>query len=569
MQANTASPLMQELPAPLPLLPGQDPWRRTIRPIGTYVLNGITVWGDRLVLLDSVRGFLLGVDPTTDSATVLNPLHVEQFVDAVGLAVWQDTLWFARDDSVYYCRLDDLTPQHFVSLDYSVTGVGVWESTVYVASQRLGYITVFERETAREITRFPMPGVGEANLTLRQEELWVCDRIEQTVYCLDRATGEQQFCVLTPFDSPTGLTFYPHPQTKQDILYVCYASEEPYIRDNPNAEDPLELSIRDRTFVHPLYIHYNPQQRYALSNGYLIEMYYVEELLPTEEGQVHLDHLEWRIALPATTDRQKVHKVEPIGRPFVEEIQQGQRVAVFKFDSIKPHERHLFGWKATLAVHSIKYKLTLEDVDRIPPLSAEYQAKYLVDDDELAMDTPTIQEAARAAIGTETNILRKMLKIRNYVYDRLSYGLTARIDTPDVVLERGVGSCGEYVGLLLALARLNGIACRTVGRYKCPPQADLHNVPLQPDYNHVWIEFYIPGFGWLPMESNPDDIAERGPYPTRFFMGLPWHHAEIAKGIPFETISIPTGDMEVAIGDLAINHIRFTILGELPPPSQP
>jgi len=71
------------------------------------------------------------------------------------------------------------------------------------------------------------------------------------------------------------------------------------------------------------------------------------------------------------------------------------------------------------------------------------------------------------------------------------------------------------------------------------------------------------------MESNPDDIVERGPYPTRFFMGLPWFHAEIGKGITFESLrsgGVPVGDLfDLSIGDLAINHIRFTILEELPP----
>ncbi|PSB57862.1 transglutaminase, partial [filamentous cyanobacterium CCP1] len=130
----------------------------------------------------------------------------------------------------------------------------------------------------------------------------------------------------------------------------------------------------------------------------------------------------------------------------------------------------------------------------------------------------------------------------------------------------GVGSCGEYVGILLALARLNGIACRTVGRYKCPADPDRRNIPLEPDFNHVWIEFYVPGYGWLPMESNVDDVIEGGPYPTRFFMGLPWFHAEISKGIPFERIAASDLPEEISIGDLSLNHIRFTILDELPPP---
>ena len=97
-------------------------------------------------------------------------------------------------------------------------------------------------------------------------------------------------------------------------------------------------------------------------------------------------------------------------------------------------------------------------------------------------------------------------------------------------------------GLLLALFRLNGIACRTIGRYKCPQKSELRNLPLEPDYNHVWLEFYVPDIGWLPMESNVDDVLEQGPYPTRFFMGLAWYHTELGKGIPFAKLKSPTTD---------------------------
>lgn len=545
------------------LLSRQAPQSRTVRPLGAYAIQGIAFLDGELIALDSIRGYLLRVNMATDNTVIMNSCNVENFVDATGLAISDNTLWFARDNQVFCCNLEDFIPQPFVTMPYLVDGIAVWESTVYISSQREGYISILEKDSKRLITRLPMPGVGAENLVVREEQLWVCDRIEQTVYCLDRATGEQQFCVLTPFEHPSGIAFYPDPETGVETLYVSYALEEAYIRDNPNAENPNELTYRDRTFVHPLYIYHNREERYALSNGFLIEMSYVEELLPLEE--VDLQNLEWRIALPTETHRQKILQVEPVGLPFTEEIQDGQRVAVFKFDTLKANERHLFGWKALLEVRAIKYLFTPDDLNKIPPLPTDYQFRYLVDDDELAMDTEIIQQAAKEAIGTETNLLRKILKIRNYVYDCLSYGLTAHIDPPDVVLQRGVGSCGEYVGLLLALARLNGIACRTVGRYKCPQKPDQQYIPLEPDYNHVWLEFYVPGYGWLPMESNPDDVIERGPYPTRFFMGLPWYHAEIGKGIPFETLSTANGDLDVSIGELAINHVRFTILGELPP----
>lgn len=539
--------------------------QRTIRPFAVASLYGIAFIKDTLIAVDPRLGHLLQIDPSNDNTKIINSHQTREFMDVTGLALWEDTLWITRDSSVYSCKLDSLGLEHFATLPYPADGIAVWGSTVYVSCEKLGKIIVFNRNTGKEIARFYAPGVGVENLAVTEETLLVCDTVEQSVYFLDRGTGEIQFSVLTPFESPTGIAVHTDANNKQS-LYVSYSSEEPYIRDNPNAEPNHELTYRDRAFVHPLNYHFNREKRSAVSNGYLLEMSYVEQIDPLE--QVYLHNLEWRIALPSETERQKVIRVEPVGLPFTEEIIGGQRVALFKFDTLAPGERHLLGWKAILEVRSIKYRLTPRDVEKASPLPTDFISRYLVDDDDLAMDSNIVREAAIEAVGNETNLLRKMYNIRNYVYDKLSYGIKPHIDTPDIVLERGIGSCGEYVGVLLALCRLNGIACRTVGRYKCPPYAEQQGVPLQPDYNHVWLEFYIPGFGWLPMESNPDDVGRDGPHPTRYFMGLSWFHVEIGKGISFETLSSEGKRIEkeqVSIGELAINHIRFTILEELPP----
>ncbi len=541
----------------------------TIRPIGVYVLSGLAVLGDCLLALDTVRGYLVSIDPKTNNTTILNSLGLEGWMDATGLAVDEGMVWFAKGKQIFsWDGLSAETPEAsvieaFARLPYDVDGVAVWGSTVYASCQKSGYIHGFDRATGKSVVRFPQPGVGTEHLTVTEDFLWVCDRAEQTVYCLDRATGEIQFSALTPFASPTGIALYPSAEGSEPTCYVLYSDEEPYIRDDPNAESPYQLTFRDRTFIHPLHLRHDPETRCTLSNGYLVELSYVEELLPLES--LTLNQVEWRIALPSDTARQRVRHVEPIGHPFTIEEKEGQRVAVFKFDQLQANQGGLLGWRAVVEMYSLKYHLSPADVEDIPELSPEFQQRYLVDDDELAMDNPTIQRAAKEAVGTETNVLRKMLKIRNYVYDRLSYGIQPHIDTPDVALERGVGSCGEYVGVLLALARLNGIACRTIGRYKCPPHPERRHLPLEPDFNHVWLEFYVPGIGWLPMESNVDDVIERGPYPTRFFMGLSWFHTEIGKGISFEKMKAADVPEHISLGDLAINHIRFRIMDELVP----
>ncbi len=533
----------------------------TILPIGVYALSGLAAEGNRLLAIDTVRGYLVSIEPATNNTTILNPHHVADWIGVTGLTLWEDTFWFAKGQEVLSCNRQTLTPTVFTRLPYPVTGVAVWESNLYVSCQKSGYIHVFDRNTGELLHKLPQPGVGTETLTVYKDALWVCDRAEQTVYCLDRTTGVIQFSALTPFASPTGITFYASGE-EEPTCYVAYADEEPYIRDDPNAKSPYQLTFRDRTFIHPLYIHHNPAAHYTRSNGFLVEMSYVEELLPLEA--VTLNNVEWRIALPSDTLRQRVRHFEPIGHEFEIEEKEGQKVAVFKFDRINPHQGGLIGWKAVIEMYGLKYSLAPFDIDDSLTLPTEL-AHYLVDDDDLAMDTETMRAAAKEAAGTETNVLRKMLKIRNYVYDRLSYGIQPRIDTPDVALARGVGSCGEYVGVLLALSRLNGIACRTIGRYKCPAYPDRRNMPLQPDFNHVWLEFYVPGVGWLPMESNMDDTIERGPYPQRFFMGLAWYHTEIGKGISFEKMKAADKPEHLSMGDLAINHIRFRILDELIP----
>ncbi len=533
---------------------------RTIYPTAAYVLRGLVWRGDQAISLDVYRGYIVQIDPHSEAVTILNSTSASRlrqqladtWLDTLhGIALTGNTFWLTHGNCVYCADIADFEWQLFAELPEAVQGIAVSEGGIYLSSRRTGKIFMLGRSTRTLQRVIPAPGIGFASLTLKGQHLWVCDQQEETVYCLDPRTGQVWQRALTPFPSPVGIGFW------GDRLYVVYAHEERYIAEHPNQDDPYSVAKRDRSFLHQLQIQSGRSTApFTLSNGYLVEMVYLEETYATEP--VDVQNLTWRIALPSHSDRQKVISVTPMGLPFQEEVHEGQRVAVFQLGDLRADEAHYFGWKALLELRGIKYEITPEDVEQIPPLPAELRAKYLIDDDDLGMDHPLVQEAAKLAVGDETNILKKALKIRQFVYDRLEHRLTPYISPPDEVLRRGTASCGEYVGVLLALLRLNGIACRTVGRYKCPPHADQQNIILHQYYNHVWVEFYIPSIGWLPMESNPDDTGSP-PYPTRWFMGLPWFHVEIGKGITFETIK----PQPFSLGELALNHVRFRILQEL------
>ncbi|HEY9737106.1 MAG TPA: transglutaminase, partial [Trichocoleus sp.] len=306
---------------------------RLIQPIGVKALYGLSFInsaaetpdgvgkGPALLAVDPYRGYLLQIDPYTDNATILNPQQAESFEGTTGLALWQDTLWYTHDHSVFSCKLGDLEAQQVLTLPYTIDGVAVWENTLYISCRKAGYIFIHDRTTGKRITQFSAPGIGTENITVCGEYLWLCDQVEQTVYCLDRATGELLMKVLTPFPNPTGIAVLPGTTPEQGIVWVAYANEEPYVRDNPNAEMPFELTFRDRTFIHPLKFHRRSDDGFCLSNGYLLEMAYVEEIDSLEE--VQLSGLKWHIALPTNTDRQRVRSVEPVGLPFAETVING------------------------------------------------------------------------------------------------------------------------------------------------------------------------------------------------------------------------------------------------------
>ncbi len=541
---------------------------RTLRPHALRSLRGLLPWHDRLLTVDPRSGYLASLDPLSDDTRILNPETTHYLQDVGGWSLEGDALWFTDREQVYVSYVHReaglwqlAEPVLALTLDDQAEGIVKRGEWLYISSQGRGCIWVIRVTDGKVVQTWRTPGVGISQLAVLEEKLWLCDNIEQTLYQLNWQTGQVELAVLTPYESPVGLAQW------RGRYYVAYAGEEPYIRDEPNASQSLQLGFRDRVLVHPLSFQYYPEGQYTLSNGYVLELSYVEEWCPLEE--VDLAQVEWRIALPATTHRQRLRRVEPVGLPFTLEEEAGQPVAVFRFDRLTQRQGLIFGWRAELEVFSIKYQIP--EHPEVPPLEPELQQQYLVDDDELSMDEPIIRAAAReAVVGAET-FPEQLLAIRNYVYDRLRYHMRSTIDPPHIALQRGTGSCGEYVGIMLALLRLNGIACRTVGRYKCPKNPELLGVPLFPQFNHVWLEVYWPGRGWLPIESNTDHLPER-PWlqPQRFFLGLAWYHLELGRGIRFERLRLPDGSRpELGLGDLAINHIRCILHEEIAPPTPP
>jgi transglutaminase-like putative cysteine protease len=141
-------------------------------------------------------------------------------------------------------------------------------------------------------------------------------------------------------------------------------------------------------------------------------------------------------------------------------------------------------------------------------VAGELYKTYTRSEDKIEAGHPDIQSAAAAIVGGETNPYRKAEQIYAWVLEHMAYvpydGFHGALES----LHQGWGECGDYAYLFCALLRAAGVPAR--------PVAGFHAVSgCSP---HVWAEFFLPSYGWIPADPSWDDVS--GP-PWRYFGEVP------------------------------------------------
>ncbi len=116
-----------------------------------------------------------------------------------------------------------------------------------------------------------------------------------------------------------------------------------------------------------------------------------------------------------------------------------------------------------------------------------------------------IIEKAREIVGAEQNPWFAARKIYDYMLGHIRYSFMPHLTlgftgTSEAlyVLRNGFGDCGAQSMLFSALCRAVGIPARTTGGYQMVPR---HGG------THFWAEFYLPAYGWIPVDVTMADTA--------------------------------------------------------------
>ena len=188
--------------------------------------------------------------------------------------------------------------------------------------------------------------------------------------------------------------------------------------------------------------------------------------------------------------------------------------------------------------------------------------------------TPQIREKAQDIVGDEENPYLAAKKIYEYVVRNVTYNLmphislsTRSIPESSYAHENLRGDCGTQSMYFCALCRAVGIPARACGGQLVVPELEA---------DHFWAEFYLPDYGWVPVDvtvaegadMNYDATNEEREFWKEFYFGnLDAYRFVIQNDVdlpldpvPEEPIVFPTAHQSpAAVCNTSVNDIGLIV----------
>lgn len=178
----------------------------------------------------------------------------------------------------------------------------------------------------------------------------------------------------------------------------------------------------------------------------------------------------------------------------------GQAFRLARFDSLPPGRSVEVKLTARVDVQGVSWFVDPAEVKPLAKIPKKIRQLYLVDEEKYLINDPLVKKTAKEIVGREANAFFILQRVFEYVTENMSYKLSGGWNAAPFLLMRKTGSCSEYTILTIALLRAAGVPARYVGAYV------IRGEDASVDYVfHRWVEAYIPGIGWIPVDPNKGD----------------------------------------------------------------
>jgi transglutaminase-like putative cysteine protease/outer membrane protein assembly factor BamB len=442
--------------------------------------TGLTFDGTNIWMADRYTDLLYCFDPVDGHVvrSIPSPGYWPTGLAWDGYCLWNVDLQGGLPLSENYegkiYKLDPLTGKilHTVISPAYITQGLAWDGQyLWCADDGGDEIIQFSSVDGTTIRAFKAPSMDCRGIEFDGKYLWVSDRLSNEIYMMDTQTGSVLLIASAPGEFPMDL---------------CHDGSSLWIADD---QDNMlyQLSIRDDDH----FIRYN--ERHAR----ITFRHFVTNFGP---GQVLT--MDVHMAIPENRDNQEILGNIHYSPSFTDIVTDkwGQRTAHYYYEHIEAGEQKEISMDTEARIYTIRYFIYPDKVGNLEDIPADIKAAYLEDNDKYQINHPVIRQAWSEAAGDERNVYWIMRKIYNYVNEHLYYEMAGGWNTAPTVLDRGNGSCSEYTFVFISMCRAAGVPARYVGSVVV--RGDDASMD---DVFHRWVEVYLPGYGWIPVDPSGGD----------------------------------------------------------------
>ena len=281
-----------------------------------------------------------------------------------------------------------------------------------------------------------------------------------------------------------------------------------------------------------------PAPGIVYSNPRVYNVDYSFEMTPDSNTIDRATDLKLWIPIPREWDSQKaveIISVQPQPHAEYEDPEHGNRMLFWDFGKEPEKPSYIVDIKYRFESYEIRAEVDPEQIEPYDKTSNEY-ALYTRSEQTICIN-PKIEQMAQEAIGDEKNPYLQAKRIFQFVGRKMRYkrrlgiaelrkrGINGLLDSSIRDEKTGeeyfLSQCHHYSGLFVALCRAVGIPARPavaciswrpwMRAEDLKPHWDFDTM-LSPDGlagaehytaldHHFWAEFYVPNFGWIPVDA--------------------------------------------------------------------
>ena len=432
--------------------------------------QGLTFDGKYLWNVDRLTDMIYKIDPGNGAVidSIESPGYVPRGLTWDGSLLWcvdaEEKVFFAINPKT---RIVEKTIYCPVSKPAGLAWDG---ENIWIADYGADEIHKISTEDGTTINSIPAPSRMTTGLAFDGKYLWIADRTDDRIY-MATVDGDVILSIATPGPHAWGLAW-----DGERLWNVDYETDSLYqlVVDDGAVFERTDEKTQEVEFIHQI-------RNYGPGTVTTADVYLAK---PKDRDNQHL-----------LTDVE--FSLEPTG---IIEDQWGQKVAHFHFDDLGPTEFRTVSMTVQANLYANNYFIYPERVGQLDEIPEDIRELYLVDNTKFSFGSSVIQSAVDKAVSDETNPYWIARRIFNYVIEHMEYELAGGWNIAPTVLERGNGSCSEYSFVYIAMCRAAGLPARYVGSIAIRGDDASYD-----EVFHRWVEVYLPGFGWIPVDPSGGD----------------------------------------------------------------